>query len=247
MKSYLCFVSMVFIIIAVISCGQTQPEKKRHRLVRIEDRVYDSSMKWASAMKDFQEADAENPPADDTIVFVGSSSVRMWSTLSQDMAPLPVINRGFGGSRFEDVNYFISNLVWDYEPEIVVVYEGDNDVAADGDSPQAVLSNYLKFVELTHSQLSNTLIYFLSIKPSPSRAASWNDMQAANALIKDYTTHDDRLFYLDVSTPMLDKNGEMMTNIYLADDLHMNAEGYTIWTDVVKPAMESAYDRLYSE
>ena len=117
----------------------------------------------------------------DPIVFVGSSSIRKWPT-AEYFPDLPIINRGFGGSHISDVNYYVYETVLKYKPKIIVFYAGDNDIAG-GKSPEQVLNDYKRFIGLIHSNLSNTQVIFIPIKPSLRRWTLWPEMRKTNKLI----------------------------------------------------------------
>ncbi len=187
----------------------------------------------------FEAMDKETPPPQDAILFLGSSSIRMWNTVVADMAPLPIIHRGFGGSQVTDAIYFADRIVFPYKPRVIVFYEGDNDIGG-GKSAETVLADYTRFVELVHSRLPETVIFFVSIKPSKARWNIWPEMNRANMLIDRYSTRHANLAYLDVASAMLNADGEPM-DIFLEDDLHMTPEGYKIWTKLIKPRMEANY------
>lgn len=187
----------------------------------------------------FEAQDRESPPPQDAILFLGSSSVRMWRTVAEDMAPLPVIHRGFGGSQITDAIYFADRIVFPYRPRVIVFYEGDNDVGS-GKSPETVLADFARFERLVHSRLPETVILFISIKPSKARWNIWPEMNRANMLIDHYITRHAFLGYLDVATPMLGDDGRPL-DIFLDDDLHMTPAGYKIWTKVIRPRVEANY------
>jgi len=138
---------------------------------------------WDAVIASYERADAENPPPPDPIVFVGSSSIAFWSTLAQDMAPLPAINRGFGGSVMAQAVEYVPRIVRPYRPRAVVLYEGDNDIGF-GLSADCVLEDFDRFVSAVRTEQSDVPIYVLSIKPSLARAALWSEMERANALIE---------------------------------------------------------------
>lgn len=127
---------------------------------------------WESSVRQFEEADRLHPPGPGVIVFTGSSSIRLWDTLADDMKPLNVVNRGFGGSQIADVNHFANRIVIPYRPRAVVLYAGENDLSAPwSKSPETVFADFRKFVQIVHSQLPETWIYYVSMKPSPLREA----------------------------------------------------------------------------
>lgn len=192
--------------------------------------------RWESAIEAFEAEDRSSPPRSGAIIFTGSSSVRLWDTLEKDLAPLSVIQRGFGGSTMPDALHWIDTLVLKHRPRAVVLYEGDNDIGAGG-TAEDLLAGFEAFVSRVHEELPETRIYFLAVKPSILRWRVWDETQRANALIRGVTESDPRLTFIDVATPMLNAAGEPIPDIFVADDLHMNATGYEIWTSVVRPIL----------
>jgi len=186
----------------------------------------------------FEQRDQKKPPEKGGIVFVGSSSIRDWQTLEKDMAPLKVINRGFGGSQAVDAIFYAERIVLPYQPSKIVFYEGDNDLA-DGKTPKQVLTDCQAFVEKVHSALPKTVIYLVSIKPSLARYHLWETTQQANALLEKYTKAYDFLEFIDVSRAMHDDGGKLRQTIFRADGLHLNAAGYQIWTEIIKKRIQS--------
>ncbi len=195
-----------------------------------------SPSQWEPDIVSFETADRTNPPRPGTVVFVGSSSIRMWQTLASDFPGLPVLNRGFGGSELSDVVQFADRIVMPYKPRVVVLYAGDNDLAA-GKSPAKVFAEFQSFVAVVHRELPNTRVAFIAIKPSIARANIIDKMRAANQLIRDYIATDNKLVYVDVFTPMLDANGQPRRELFLEDGLHMNTTGYAIWRDLIDPVL----------
>jgi lysophospholipase L1-like esterase len=191
---------------------------------------------WEPDIVSFETADRANPPRAGTVVFVGSSSIRMWETLPTDFPGLPVVNRGFGGSELSDVVQFADRIVVPYKPRVVVLYAGDNDLAA-GKTPQQVLAAFQSFVAIMHRELPNTRVVFVAIKPSIARVGIIDKMRTANQLIRGYIGKDKNLVYVDVFTPMLGASGQPRAELFLDDGLHMNAKGYAIWRDLIDPVL----------
>jgi lysophospholipase L1-like esterase len=192
--------------------------------------------KWEPAIKAFEKRDAEKPPADGGIVFVGSSSIRRWDLpkWSGENAPL---NRGFGGSQIADVNFFAERTVLKYKPRAIVFYAGDNDIAAKV-SAENVASHFEKFCKLVHAKLPAAKIAFIAIKPSPKRRALMDKQRAANALIRQQCEADKRLTFVDVWPAMLDSKGEPRAELFVEDKLHLSDAGYGLWTEILKPVLE---------
>ena len=194
-------------------------------------------MRFAEEIRAFEAWDEKNAVVTSPILFVGSSSIRFWDTAVR-FPELPVVNRGFGGSHISDVNHFIEATVLKYAPRMIVFYAGDNDVNA-GKSKETVLADYQEFVGLVMAQFPETDIVFLPIKPSLARWSFWSEMAAANELIRAFSSEDDRLHYVDVATPMLGSDGKPRPELLIEDGLHMTAEGYDIWSDLLATYVSS--------
>jgi lysophospholipase L1-like esterase len=191
---------------------------------------------WEPVIEEYETSDVANPPDPGSVVFVGSSSIWFWDTLSEDMAPMPVLNRGFGGSVIAHATHFADRIVLPYEPSAIVLYAGDNDIAF-GLSADCTLRDFEAFVAHIQAAAPGTPIYFISIKPSPARWALWEDMQRANLLIETRTTTRPALHFIDVSEAMLDEEGEPIEALFVEDGLHLNAAGYELWTSIIRPRL----------
>lgn len=179
----------------------------------------------------FVQADRAAPPAPCRVLFVGSSSIVKWTTLPADMAPLPVINRGLGGSQIEDVNRWFDQLVTRHRPRAIVFYAGENDVAA-GKSPERVAADFDQFMARKSAVLGQTPVYFISLKPSKLRFEQFSLQTQVNNMVRARAEARSDLHYIDVVTPMLDEGKPR--SIFEPDGLHMTADGYAIWTQVVR-------------
>jgi lysophospholipase L1-like esterase len=190
--------------------------------------------KWEAEIKKFEEADRLQAPPRGAVVFVGSSSVRMWKDVAADFPETKVINRGFGGSELSDSTYFADRIIAPYHPRMVVLYAGDNDLAA-GKTPQQVFEAYKAFVSRVRAKLPDVKIAFISIKPSLARAKLMEQMRTANELIREYAAKGKNLVFIDVFTPMLNAEGQPRPELFIQDGLHMNRKGYDIWRGAVAP------------
>lgn len=196
---------------------------------------------WELEIKRFEFQDSQSMPEEDQILFIGSSTIRFWDTLAEDMDPLPIIKRGFGGSTMNDAVHYAHRIVTPYNPNIIVIYAGDNDVGLFKVSPEKVLDKYIEFIDTVREELPDTPIYFISIKPSVDRWELWDVSMEANELVIAHSETDPLLHYIDIATPMLDEDGVVNPDLFVSDDLHLNAEGYEILTDTIKPVLEAAY------
>jgi len=193
-----------------------------------------SSPQWAADMARFAAEDAAHQPPAHPVVFTGSSSVRMWSTLAADFPGVPVLNRGFGGSQLRDAVWYADEVAIRHEPRRIVLYAGDNDIDA-GRPPEQVRDDFRAFVARVRRDLPDVPIAYLSIKPSPSRIAQLPAQQRANALLKAEAARMEGVDFIDVATPMLDAEGRPRAELFGDDRLHMNADGYALWRGIVAP------------
>lgn len=190
---------------------------------------------WAEAIAAFATADKAEPRTGG-VVFVGSSSIRLWSELEQDFKNYSAVNRGFGGSTMHACLQHLDRLVLPHKPRLVVVYAGDNDIA-EGRSPTQVHDDFVALADVVHQRLPKSHIAFVSIKPSPARADLIGKIREANTQIRDYVKTEPYLSYVDVFTPMLDANGKPREELFRGDELHMNERGYALWTSLISPLL----------
>ena len=195
--------------------------------------------KFEPEIKAFEARDKTNPPPTGAILFVGSSSIRLWKDLGKDLPDCKTIQRGFGGSQISDVTALAHRIVIPYQPKQVVLYSGDNDIAG-GKSPEQIMNDFKALAATIHAKLPATQITFISIKPSPSRWHLAEQARKANALVKAFTAGNSRLDFIDVFTPMLGADGKPRPELFLADNLHMNRKGYDLWVILIKPHLNSA-------
>ena len=194
--------------------------------------------RWENAVDNFDLQDVNAPPAKGGIVFVGSSSIRLWDLEKyfDDINPPPV-NRGFGGSQIVDATHFADRLVVKHQPRIIVFYSGDNDIAS-GKSAAEIADDFGEFCKATHAKLPEARVVWISIKPSPSRWKFHADMAAANDRVREFCEADKRLTFVDVWTPMLGDDGQPRRELFAKDMLHLNAAGYELWTKLVRPTLD---------
>jgi len=197
-----------------------------------------SADRFAPEMEAFAATDRAAPPSGCQIVFTGSSSVRFWKTLAQDMAPIPVINRGFGGSQISDVNFYFDRVVTPYRPRAIFFYAGENDINA-GKAPEQVTADFERFMDLKTAKLGAAPVYFIALKPSRARQDQKPLQDAVNAKIRSMAQTRADLDFVDVVPAMLDAEGRPK-DIFVADGLHMTPAGYELWTAIVRPVAETA-------
>lgn len=194
---------------------------------------------WEFQISSYEKEDRVHPPNPGCIVFTGSSSIRFWRSLSEDMKPLDVINRGFGGSQVSHVNQYAARIVIPYRPRAVVLYAGDNDLSWPwSKSPETVRDDFARFVGIIHAALPETWIYYVSMRPAPLGWTDATKIKKGNQLIEEFCRTQERAQFIDVNRAMLAAGG----NLFGWDRLHMNAQGYAIWTSVIKPVLLSRFE-----
>jgi lysophospholipase L1-like esterase len=190
----------------------------------------------------FEALDRRIPPPPRPILFVGSSSIRLWTNLPTAIREQPVLNRGFGGSRFKDLLRFFNRLVLPYGPSVLVVYEGDNDLA-DGQTPAEIAQDLAVFLERAETELRGTSVVLLTVKPSPARRHLLEAQTEFNQRLKILAASGRRVRVVDVTSPLLDSRGEPDPRFFAADRLHLNAAGYQAWRQPVLDAIELSLKR----
>jgi lysophospholipase L1-like esterase len=195
--------------------------------------------RFAAEIKVFTEWDSRNAVPVHPVLFVGSSSIRLWRT-HESFPDLPVVNRGFGGSQVSDVIHFADRVVFPYKPSVIVFYAGDNDVAA-GKSGQRIFEDCRRFIGLVRARQPATRIVLVGIKPSRARWSLWPEAQKANGLLADFCRSDNRLFFIDLGTPLLGPDGMPAADLFLKDQLHLNDRGYAVWNKALAPVLQKIF------
>jgi lysophospholipase L1-like esterase len=192
---------------------------------------------WAAEIDTLTAADAARPPAPHGIVFVGSSSIRLWTTLELDFPGLPVIRRGFGGSALADSVFYLDRLVLAYRPDTIVLYAGENELKG-GRAPAAIAADFDEFCTKVHAALPGTRIIYLAMKPSPARWALHEKMEQGNALIAAACAHDPRLVFVDTYHALLGPDGQPRPELYRDDQLHLKPASYALWVQLLMPLLK---------
>ena len=190
-------------------------------------------------IQNFKKQDSINPPPQHAILFVGSSSFNLWKDVQTYFPNYTIINRGFGGSSLTDVIRYANDIIFPYHPKEIVIYCGENDLAAsDTVSVQTVFDRFKTLFEIIRSKLHNEKIVYVSIKPSPSREKLMPEMEEANQLIKDFLEREKHTAFVDVYHLMLTEDYKPIPDIFRDDSLHMNAKGYAIWQKAIEPFLK---------
>lgn len=181
----------------------------------------------------YEKKDSVSMPPKGQILFLGSSSFRLWKSFDTDMAGIPAFNRGFGGSTLKDALYYFDRMVVKYQPSWVFLYEGDNDLAK-GQSPEEIRDEFIEFKEKLHKTLPKTKLVFVAARPSLARTSILDKQRKLNSLVEEVIKSDKKLFYLDMHYPFFLSDGTLMQDIFVADRLHLNEKGYAIFAEQIK-------------
>jgi lysophospholipase L1-like esterase len=189
--------------------------------------------KWEKEIAAYEQSDRTNPPPKGALLFVGSSTVRLWKTLAEDLPGHQVINRGFGGSQIVDSTHFADRIIIPYEPRMVFLRAGGNDINA-GKTPEQVFAEYKEFVAKLHSKLPKTEIVFISLSPAISRWKEADANRALNKMVESYVQGKPRLGYIETYEMVLGSDGQPRPELFVSDKLHFNAEGYKLLAQRVR-------------
>ena len=190
--------------------------------------------KWEKAIAAYEQTDRTNRPPKGALLFIGSSTIRLWKTLAQDFPGQRVINRGFGGSEIVDSSHFAERIIFPYTPRMVFLRAGGNDLWG-GKPPEQVFAEFKEFVQKVHAKLPDTEIVFVSLSPSIARWKQADKEKTLNALVKDYISGKPRLKYLETYDMVLGADGQPRAGLFIEDKLHFNAAGYELLAGRVRP------------
>ena len=224
LRQHICCITLAA---AATACAQSEPPSRG---------APPTAAQFEGEIAAFDSADRVSPPVSGGVVFTGSSSIRLWPDLAADFPGIAVSNRGFGGSTLPDVAYFVPRTVLPSRPRVIVLYAGDNDLAA-GRTPRQVADDYRAFTRLVRQTLPAARIVYVSIKPSPSRWQLQSRMREANALIAAEIARDSLARFVNIFDAMLGANGHPRAELFRDDSLHMTAAGYALWRDSLAPAI----------
>jgi lysophospholipase L1-like esterase len=191
--------------------------------------------KWEKEIAAIEKRLADAPPKTGSLVFAGSSSIRLWN-LKKSFPDLDAVNVGFGGSQIPDSTHFAPRIILPLKPSAIVFYAGDNDIAA-GRKPAQVAADFEAFAAAVHKDLPKCRVLFVAVKPSIARWKQFDTQTKANALVKEFCEKDERLTFVDVVPQMLGDDGMPVADLFAKDGLHLSAAGYEKWTEAVKSAL----------
>ncbi len=240
MKRNIKAVSFLFTTICVLlsnGClSEQQADNARQALNKQSIENYTHPDRWKDDIQKFIDSDKKTTPPQNAVLFVGSSSIRMWDT-KKFFPDIETINRGFGGSFVIDSLYYADQIILPYKPKTIVFYAGDNDTVC-GKSSEMITADFQSLFYKVRQTLPETRFIYISIKPSVSRWNYWPQMMQTNKLIENFCKEQQNTYFVDVSKGLLDSDGKPRKDLLKDDGLHLNDKGYELWTSLVRPLID---------
>ena len=198
--------------------------------------------KWEKNIQDFEALDKTEKYPDDAILFTGSSSITIWKTIGEDMAPYHAINLGFGGSKFSDLTCYIDRIVYPHKFKALVMFEA-NDItgSATDKTPQEDVELFKDIVKTVRKKFSTQPIFLIEITPTKLRWAVWPQIKEANRLLKQTCKSLPHVYFIDTAASYINEKGEPRTELAQADMLHQNKSGYVVWTKLIKDKLDKTF------
>jgi len=223
----------LLIIVILISCSVTRKY------------VNESKAKWGKDILDFEQQDKLEKDPGNAILFAGSSSIRLWSTLKEDVAPYPVIQRGFGGSKFSDLAVFAERIIYPHQFRALVIFEANDITGSTADiTPAEVAKLFVDIVRTVRRIYAEQPVFVLEITPTPSRWSVWPTIKQANQLLKEACNRLHNTYFIETSAAYMNKAGEPRSELFIKDKLHQNHEGYLIWGNLVRKKLDEVLHQI---
>ena len=220
MKRYL----FILILLSILSCV---PLGKYREMPDVKA--------WEPDIEKFEKLDIEKSYPSDAVLFTGSSSIRMWSTINQDMLPYNVIQRGYGGSKLSDFVVYAKRIIYPHECSAIVIFIANDISGGDNDkSPLEVSRLFRKALSIIRLKHPKTPVFWISVTPTPSRWHVWPEIEEANEIIRKICKNNSNTYFIDTVNAFMTPSGLPRTNLFLEDKLHLNDEGYKIWSGIIK-------------
>lgn len=219
---------LLFFALAILSCSPVKKYKNQPEVLA-----------WENDIQNFEQLDKSETYPKDAVMFAGSSSIRLWSTLAGDMTPYPVIHRGYGGAKLCDFAVYADRIFAPHPCRAIVIFIANDITGGESDkSPKEVgkLFKYvLKTIRKTHP---DTPVFWIAVTPTVSRWGVWNEIQKANSTIKEICEHNKNTWFIRTDFAFLNSDGKPKTELFVDDKLHLSREGYAVWTEIVKRELE---------
>lgn len=237
--------SLTLLFLILSACTNTNQEQKKSVSggeKKVVEKSYTGELlnRFEQAIENIEWEDSVRVVMKNEVLFIGSSSIRLWKTLQRDFDPIPVINRAFGGSTLPELIYYADRMIFPYQPGLIVLYCGENDIA-EGASPEQTFETFKKLDQLIRTNLPETRMIYISMKPSIARWNLWEQYVSTNEMIRKYLDGQNRRLFIDCSAVMLTESGDPDPSVFVEDQLHLNERGYAGWTTLIRPKVEELY------
>lgn len=220
-------ISSLLVVVFLTSCNVARKYTK------------EASTKWESDILRFEQLDKSEKDPDNAILFAGSSSIRLWSTLKKDVSPYPVIQRGFGGSKFSDLAVYTKRIVYPHHFRALVIFEANDITGSAADkSPEEVVKLFRNIVRAVRNKYAEQPIFLIEIIPTISRWAVWPIVKQTNQMLKELCGKMHNTYFIETASSYLNKNGEPRKELFIRDMLHQNREGYVIWGELIRKKLD---------
>jgi len=219
---------VILVSLAILSCS---PVSKYKSLPEVKA--------WESEIQKFEQLDKSGTYPEESLLFAGSSSIRLWSTLKEDMAPYPVIQRGYGGAKLSDFAVYADRIFDPHTCRAILIFIANDISGSESDkSPDEVLALYKNVIKTIRKKHSDTPVFWIAITPTSSRWKVWPEIQKANNLIKNYCESNEGLYFIKTDFAFLGEDGKPVNEYFRDDLLHLNADGYAVWRKVIKDEVD---------
>ncbi len=224
MRKYIFFIAAIFLV----TCTTI---KKYSNLPEVQ--------RWETEIQKFEALDQTESYPDNSIIFAGSSSIVLWKTIHEDMAPYPVIHRGYGGSRLSDFAVYADRIIYPHKNNGIVLFIA-NDIAGNENdkTPKEVLWLFKNVIKTIRKKYPDTPVFWISITPTERRWNSWPQIKEVNRLIKNYCLKSKNLHFIDTELSFLNEEGRPKAELFATDKLHLSPEGYKLWTSIIKSELD---------
>lgn len=219
---------VILVSLAILSCS---PLRKYQSLPEVKA--------WEPEIQKFEQLDKLETYPEESLVFAGSSSIRLWTSLKEDMAPYPVIRKGYGGAKLSDFAVYADRIFDPLPCKAILIFIANDIYGGDNDkSPEEVLILYKSLIKTIRKKHADTPVFWIAITPTSSRWKVWPEIQKANNLIKEYSENNKDLYFIKTETAFLGENGKPINEYFRDDHLHLNADGYAVWRKIIKDELD---------
>lgn len=227
-RKYLILIFLILVSCAPLGKYRNQPDVKA----------------WETDIARFEQLDIDKSYPNDAIMFAGSSSIRLWTTIGQDMRPYNVIQRGYGGAKLSDFAVYADRILYPHPCQAIVIFIANDISGSDNDkSPVEVAQLFRKTLSIIRRKFPQTPVFWISVTPTPSRWHVWPEIEEAGDMIKEICKKNRNTYYIDTREYFLTTSGLPKKELFMPDQLHLNEDGYKLWTGIIKNELNNVLGR----